>query len=243
MKSWIRCLIVLVACCWQMSVRAADTGMRLLTEEYPPYNMTLPSGQIGGISSDVLRELFKRAGIPYRLEILPWIRAFNLAILDRNTCVFSTTRTENREHQFKWVGPLVENVWVLYAGPRSPKNIYTLEAIRPYTVGGYDGDAESQDLIGRGFNIELTPVDEMNARKLAAGRIDFWATSKARGGYLIAKGKVQQLKPVLAFNTVLLYLACNPGVSDMTIQQLNNLLDTMRHEGFIDLMHKRYGAE
>lgn len=225
---------------WQSVALAQAPSVQLLTEDYPPFNMILPSGEIGGMSTEVVRELFRRAGIPYRIELQPWIRAFNSAVLDNNTCVYSTTRSEHREHQFKWVGPLLENRWVLYAGPKSPSGISSLEDARPYTIGGYAGDAEAQYLIARGFNVELTPIDALNARKLSLGRIDFWATGAYRGIYVRAQEKVPLLHQALEFNTVLLYLACNPGVADLTIQRLNDILNTMQHESFSDQVRKRY---
>jgi polar amino acid transport system substrate-binding protein len=214
--------------------------MHLLTEQYPPFNMVLDNGQVGGMSTDVVRELFKRAKLPYRIELQPWIRAFNTAVMENNTCVYSTTRTDNRERQFKWVGPLVENTWALYGGPASPKGIYALEDARKYVIGGYSGDAESQYLIGLGFNVELTPTDDLNIRKLAVGHIDFWASSKPRGDYLIKLQKISNIKMLLTFNNVFLYLACNPNVPDITIRRLNDTLSVMQHDGFYDKLRKHY---
>jgi len=226
-----------------MAVTAAwgkPPTMHLLTEQYPPFNMTLTNGDVGGMATDVVRELFRRAKLPYQIELQPWIRAFNTAVIENNTCVYSTTRTDNRERQFKWIGPLVENTWALYAGPSSPKGIAALEDARRYTIGGYNGDAESQYLIGLGFNVELTPTDDLNVRKLLAGHIDFWATSKPRGTYLINQLKADQVKQILTFNSVFLYLACNPNVPDATIRRLNDALSTMQHDGFYEQLHKRY---
>jgi len=225
---------------WQAVSLAQSPSVQLLTEDYPPFNMILPNGEIGGMSTEMVRELFHRAEIPYQIELQPWIRAFNSALLNNNTCVYSTTRSEHREHQFKWVGPLLENPWVLYAGPKSPARISSLEDARPYKIGGYAGDAEAQYLIARGFNVDLTPTDELNARKLALGRLDFWATGEYRGIYVRAQEKLPQLHQALKFNTVLLYLACNSGVADSTIQRLNDILNAMRHDSFSDQVRKRY---
>lgn len=230
MKSVLRCLFCLILPTLAVGSARAD-GLRLLTEEYPPFNMALSNGQIGGLSTEILHELFQRAKLPYSIQLQPWIRAFNTTILENNTCVYSTTRTENREHQFKWVGPLLENPWVLYAGPSSPKVGLDLESVRRYKIGGYNGDAIAQYLIARGFNVELTPTDDLNARKLMAGRIDFWATGKYLGSYLTKKEKLPQLKPVLVFNTAFMYLACNPHVDNQLIFQLNSTLQGMQQDG------------
>lgn len=228
---------------WAFCVSASAQSLRVLTEDYPPFNMPDSKGQVTGMATDVVRELFKRAGISYSIELQPWIRAFNTAVLEHNTCVYSTTRSDNREHQFKWIGPLVENPWVLYAGPASPKDIYDLEGVRRYKVGGYGGDAVAQFLIARGFNVELTPNDSLNARKLLLGRIDFWATGKYLGHSLIKREKLSQLKPVLVFNTAFMYLACNPSIQDQTVNHLNGLLLGMQQDGFMARTSKHYLSE
>jgi polar amino acid transport system substrate-binding protein len=222
---------------------AGRQSLQLLTEEYPPFNMTLADGQVGGMATDIVRELFRRAGIGFSIESEPWIRAFNTAVLENNTCVYSTTRTDNREHQFKWIGPLLENPWVLYAGPHSPPVGLDLESVRRYPIGGYTGDAVAQYLIARGFNVELTPNDELNARKLAGGRIDFWATGKYLGASIVRKQKLEGLRPVLVFNVAFMYLACNPGVANTVVYRLNGLLDGMRQDGFVARTTRRYLAQ
>ncbi|BEV72878.1 ABC transporter substrate-binding protein [Paludibacterium sp. THUN1379] len=237
----LRCLFCLMLPALAVGAARAG-GLRLLTEDYPPFNMALPNGQVGGLSTDIVRELFQRAKRPYTIQLQPWIRAFNTTILENNTCVYSTTRTDNREHQFKWVGPLLENPWVLYAGPSSPKVGLDLESVRRYKIGGYNGDAVAQYLIARGFNVELTPTDDLNARKLMAGRIDFWATGKYLGNYLTKKEKLPQLRPVLVFNTAFMYLACNPHVDNQLIFQLNSVLQGMQQDGSMSRIAHAYLA-
>ncbi|TDR80543.1 substrate-binding periplasmic protein [Paludibacterium purpuratum] len=237
-------LLVLLLALFAGTVEAA--GLRLLTESYPPFNMMLDNGQVGGMSTDIVHELFRRAQMEHTIELMPWIRAFNTAVLENNTCVYSTTRTDNREHQFKWVGPLLENPWVLYARPSNrpgPKVGLDLESVRRYRIGGYNGDAVAQYLIARGFNVELTPADELNPHKLLAGRIDFWATGKYLGDYLLRKEKLPPLKPVLVFNTAFMYLACNPRIDNRIIYQLNDVMQGMQRDGTIARITKQYLAQ
>lgn len=218
----------------------AAPPLRVLTEDYPPFNMTGPGGHISGLSTEIVQELFKRAGSNYAIELLPWIRAFNLTVLEANTCLYSTTRTDAREHQFKWIGPLVENPWVLYARADNRHAVLSLEEVRPFKIGGYAGDATSQYLIDRGFDVDLANTDQLNVKKLLAGRIDFWATGKYLGASLLAREKVSQLKPVLTFNTTLLYLACNPAMPDSQVQQLNELLRGMQRDGTLTRINAKY---
>lgn len=218
----------------------AAPPLRVLTEDYPPFNMLGSGGRISGLSTEIVQELFKRAGSNYTIELLPWIRAFNLTVLEANTCLYSTTRTDAREHQFKWIGPLVENPWVLYARTDNRNTVLSLEEIRRFKIGGYSGDAVSQYLIDRGFEVDLASTDQLNVKKLLAGRIDYWATGKYLGASLLAREKVSQLRPVLTFNTTLLYLACNPAIPDSQVLQLNELLRGMQRDGTLARINAKY---
>ncbi len=82
---------------------AADiTGLKYMTEIYPPFNFE-KNGQLQGVAVDFLKEVWKEIGIPeQKIEILPWARAYNLVQKTPNTVLFSTTRSEARENLFKW---------------------------------------------------------------------------------------------------------------------------------------------
>lgn len=227
--------------CLSLPLYAAEPlQLRLLTEDFPPFSMLREDGQVDGLSSDIVREMMRRAGIAYRIELLPWVRAYNRAVLEPNTCVYSTTRTEQREPQLKWIGPVVENQWVLYGRDDGPKELRSLEAARRYRLGGYTGDAEAQYLIARGFEVDLASNDLQNLRKLLAGRIDLWATGKYLGAALIAREKATGLRPLLTFNSVFLYLACNQMMADGTVRLLNEHLRGMHKDGTVDKINARY---
>lgn len=245
MQTTVR-LLLLSLCLAQVSAHAAGGRDRaafvLLTEDYPPYNMVNDHGKIGGMATEAVRELFARAGLSYRIELQPWLRAFNTAQQQPHACVYSTVRTAERETRFKWIGPLAESTWALYGGPWSPEGVTSLVAARRSVIGGYGGDAEAQYLVRHGFNLQLASADELNLRKLMAGRIDFWAASKARGAWLLYRHRAEGIRLVLTFESVGLFLACNRSLPDADVQRLNGLLEDMRREGFFERMRRRYPA-
>ena len=229
------------ACLGLIPAQAADPAhLKLLTEDYPPFNMADASGRITGLSTEIVHQLLQRAGISHDIELLPWVRAFNRAVLEPGTCVYSTTRTEQREHQLKWIGPIVENPWVLYARNDNKTVVTTLESVRPYRLGGYSGDAIAQYLISKNFEVDLASTDVQNVRKLVAGRIDFWATGKYSGATLATREKAADIRPVMTFNTTFMYLACHPRMDDRTVALLNSTLDRMRKDGTVAKITARY---
>jgi polar amino acid transport system substrate-binding protein len=97
-------------CCLSLPLHDAEPlQLRLLTEDFPPFSMQLADGRIGGLSSDIVREIMRRAGIGYRIELLPWVRAQQRGAGAEHRLLHRPHRAA--QYQLKWIGPVVENQW------------------------------------------------------------------------------------------------------------------------------------
>lgn len=215
--------------------------MVLLTENFPPYNMAIngknfaQEDNIDGIAVDIVREMFKRAGIKYSLTLrFPWDRIYKLALEKPGYGVFVTARLAEREDKFKWVGPIGPDDWVLLAKGDSPITLGSLDEAKKYRIGAYKGDAIAEFLGKNGFEADLALRDQENAQKLVKGQIDLWASGDPAGRYLAKQEGVTGLKTVLRFNSDQLYLALNRETPDDVVQKLQAALDEMRKEGFVE---------
>ncbi len=222
------------------SLAAATPQLVLTTENYPPFNMQDgETKRVIGISTDIVREIMKRTKVPYSIKFLPWQRAFGMALKNEGTCVFSTTETAGRKPNFKWVGPLVENNWTFFGRADSTIHIRSIDDARRFVIGGYKGDAVAVFLENEGFSLDLASHDLVNARKLSAGRFDVWATGQYLGPYLAQQAGVA-IKPLFTFRKTVMSLACNKNVDDTLIQRMNQTLEELRREGFIDKIAAKY---
>lgn len=213
----------------------------LLTENFPPYNMAVngknfaQEENIDGIAVDIVREMFKRAGVQYSLTLrFPWDRIYKLALEKPGYGVFVTARLPEREQLFKWVGPIGPDDWVLLAKGDSPLSLASLDEAKQYRIGAYKGDAISQYLTEKGVEHSTSLRDQENARKLMSGQIDLWATGDPAGRYLAKQEGVSGLRTVLRFDSAELYLALNKEMPDEIVAKLQAALDQMRAEGFVD---------
>jgi polar amino acid transport system substrate-binding protein len=215
-------------------------GLILTTEDAAPQNYSTDGGKtIVGSATEIINELFKRTQIKMTNTMYPWERAIEMARTEKDTCVYSTTRTEAREKSFSWVGPVAPNDWVLFAKADSKIQLNSLDDAKKYKVGGYRGDAVSLYLKDEKFRVDEATNDEQSIRKLDAGRIDLWATGIQSGPYNAKKMKIN-VKPVLSFKKTELYLACNPSVSPEIISKLNNTLAAMVKDGTVGKINKKY---
>ncbi len=198
-------------------------------------------GNITGLSTEVVREMFKRANIDYSLTLrFPWKRVFRLTLEKPNYGLFSTTRTPEREDLFKWVGPLVVNKWVFLAKPGSEIKLTKLDDAKRLRVGGYKGDALANYLESEDFKIITSFRDNENAVKLMSDKIDLWASGHMSGVYFAAQEGIMGLKPLLTFKKTEMYLAFNKETSDSVINALQQALDGMMKDGSYDQLTKRY---
>lgn len=218
----------------------AGPALQLFTETSPPSSM-LENGRVVGISTNKVREMMTRAGIGYTIELLPWKRAYGAALERADACVFSTTRTPEREALFKWIGPTDEADWVLMARAGSGIKLSTLEDARRYTIGTYNGDVRDQYLRQRGFKVDPAPDDWINPSKLMLGRIDLWAAALRSGSTVLERhGWDKRLYRALTFKQIRVYLACNRAVPDALVARMNAALDTMRRDGSARRIERSY---
>ena len=223
------------------------TGLVLLTENFPPYNMAkngknfAQDENINGIAVDIVREMFKRADITYSLTLrFPWERIYKLALEKPGYGVFVMARLPDREKLFKWVGPIGPDDWIMLAKADSKITLESLEQARKYKIGAYKGDAIAETLAKQGLKPIVVLRDQDNAKKLVNGQIDLWATGDPAGRYLARQEGVNGLKTVLRFNSAELYLALNKDVPDDVVAKLQAALDQLRKEGVVDDIMGRY---
>lgn len=236
MKTSVFCLLVL---CGPVLAQA-QLRLVLTTEEYPPYNMSDAQGRVVGISTEIVKALLETAGVDHEVAVYPWARAIAMARTQVNTCVYSMSRTPEREDLYRWIGPLVANDWALFARSGASRPTHLEEALN-MRIGSYQGDAIVSYLQTRGYVVDVAPSDDANPKKLLAGRIDYWATGRLIGQYRLKQQGISGVEPVLTFNRTEMYLACNKQLPDEQVKLLNTTLQQLDKKGTIKKIYAAAG--
>ncbi|MES3026024.1 MAG: transporter substrate-binding domain-containing protein [Pseudomonadota bacterium] len=226
------------------ALTAAGAGaapLVLMTEDYPPFNMRDKDGRVAGLSTDIVRALMREAGQQYSLEMMPWARAMEKARMLPGHCVFSMSRLDNREKQFSWIGPIATNDFTLFTKGQPGKRLRSLKDIKGARIGSYLGDGGVAYLRNQGFKVDVAPRDDLNPRKLMIGRIDYWATGKLSGQYLLSNQKVRGVVPVLTMEHGSMYLACHRALDGERVRVMNEALGRLRKNGKVARIYARYG--
>lgn len=173
----IKMFYVVMALLLITSAQAAlSNDLTILTENLPPLNY-VQDGQLVGPSVDMVREIQRRVNSQAKIQVYPWARAYQLALEKENVVLFGMTYSKARYDKFKWVGPLATKRDILVAKKGSRVKITSLEdAKKVKNIGTLRDDTRERLLKSHGFtNLEPVSDEQLNAQKLALGRIDLWA--------------------------------------------------------------------
>lgn len=219
---------------------AGAAKVAITAEATYPAVMTV-DGRVLGHAADKVHEIMRRAGIEYSMEVMPWKRAYISAQTEPNTCVYMTTRTPEREAQFRWVGPISQADWVLYGRAGRAYGIKSLEDARGLRIGAYNGDIRGEYLARLGYKVDFVQNDESNPKKLMLERIDLWVNSTRSSRPMLARAELSaKIVPVLTFNNVRLYLACNASMPAALTARMDGALKSMMADGAFRAIEQKY---
>lgn len=227
------------------SIGPAAHALTLVTEENPPFNFT-DQGKVAGLSTEIVTELGNRSAIQLQIKSMPWEQAYISAQRDKETCIYSTARLENRERLFSWIGPIATNQWVLIAKNDFGGSVKAIGDARKYRVGVVAKDAKIEFLMGKGVtDLREVSEDGLNPPRLVLrhddpNRIDLWATSAYGARKTAARANVKDIKVILPLQSIPLYLACGRNTSPQTVKALNQAFGQASKDGTLKRIAERY---
>ena len=216
--------------------------LTLITENYGQYNFSLfgrefehRGDRIGGTSTQFVKTLLARAGIPYIMKLRKWRVAYERALTKPNYGVFSTARTDIREELFDWVGPIARTNWVVMVKKGSPLQINSLEDVRGLKVGGYNADALTQYAQSQGIEVTTLPNESLNPQLLQENMIDVWLTYDATAFLIAESSGYTDIEVAYVIRSVDLYLAMNKETDPQWLAGLHKAYDELVAEGVLNL--------
>lgn len=217
---------------------AKAAGVSLLTEEYPPFSYR-EGKEIKGASIEQVEKVMTAAGVDYKIEMVPWTRAYALAQTTPMTCVFTTAHNAQRDALFKWVEPLLVDRNILIAKAGSGVSAKTLEDAKRYTVGTHRGDYTEALLKDHGFTkIDLATDFNASLRKLLNGRIDMMPISEPYFEKLKAE---QPLEKVALLAAQPMGIACEKSFPADLLAKMQDALNKLIADGTQKAIFEKYG--
>ena len=226
------------------SVLSAE--LTILTENLPPLNY-VDNGVLVGPSVEIVREIQRRVGSEEQIQVYPWARAYKMALEDENVILFGMTYTKVRHDKFKWVGPLATKRDILVAKKGSAIKIKNLDdAKKVKRIGTLRDDTRGRLLQSYGFtNLEPVSDEQLNAKKLALGRIDLWAYKipGLRTVCDLAGIDHTAFEEVYHLREIDLMIAFSKKTSDTIVQKWKAAFDEMTADGTIKKIQKKWNLK
>lgn len=241
MKYYLSLLMILFGC------GAKAESLQLYTEEFFPYNYT-ENQQHRGINTDFLKLACEKAALNCTFTTLPWLRAYELAKQTPNSGLYSMVRTQSREANFLWVGPLASSVTYLYRlKHRTEVTAANLEQAKNFGIAVAHGDFFEEYFLQHGFQLDqnlLRVKRKTDAVPLfLSGKIDLLIGSEqVIPSWLAPFGKGRaDVEPVLDISYIgKNYLALHPATNAALVQRLELAIQQLTADGHIQRLLVEY---
>lgn len=233
-----------------VSVAADPARYQVYTENLPPVSYA-DGSKVSGLATEIVEEMFARAGEDATFKLYPWARAYKSVLDDETGFIYTLGRNATREKSFQWIGPILIREVQLWALDTRADVVPTTEVsdLRKYDIGVLKDESAHQILVGQGLEdgVHTFPVAKMqqNLKKLVAGRIDLIPGNNYVIGEMLkgAGFSSVKLKKVFEIETGPYFLGANTKVPADTVSRLREALAEIRSEDFVEQAHARYGLD
>ena len=117
------------------SINVEAQNIKIVTEYLAPYQQRNADGSLGGYSTQVVRALVAGVGDTADILVLPWARAYAIALKEPNVLIYSISHSRERDALFHWVGILHhERAFIWGLKSRFSQPLSSLEEITPYII-------------------------------------------------------------------------------------------------------------
>ncbi|MBF0224241.1 MAG: transporter substrate-binding domain-containing protein [Desulfobacterales bacterium] len=200
--------IILFFSIFLLHTQALSEPLHIVTLQYPPYEYE-ENGEIKGMATELIREVFRRMNQPIKIELLPWARALTMIELGQADAIYTAYKTSERElfadYSNQVLMPQVVSLFVLkdspitFDGDFSKIQGYIIGTVLKVSYGEQFDEAVKNKVIDR---IRVSYSGEENMQKLMDKQIDILVSNKYGAIYILKKiGKldsVKELSPAVA---------------------------------------------
>ncbi|AHZ85343.1 substrate-binding periplasmic protein [Bdellovibrio bacteriovorus] len=222
---------------------ASQSSLRIVTEHWPPITYE-SSGSAEGMAVDLARMIQKSAALSQSIEVLPWPRAYHLAVTQPNVLLFTVARNPERERLFTLVGPIANGEIAIYVRGTHDLSKVTLQSLKKnFRIATHRGTVFQNTLEQEGFH-NIVPVNSsVNAAKmLMAGRVDAICDDELvvtelfrRAGY-----NSNPFTKVLSLTHSSFYFAFSRGTSPLTITKWKTAFEEIKRSGQFEHLYKKW---
>ncbi|MDO9577269.1 MAG: transporter substrate-binding domain-containing protein [Candidatus Cloacimonadales bacterium] len=225
----------------------SQSNLRIITEEFAPFNFS-KAGVVTGQSTDVVKAIMKHLGLDIEIQIMPWSDGYEFTLANADVALYSTSRTQERENLFQWLGPIGSDEYIFYALKDSDLKLESLEEAKKIgTIAVVKHDARQQFLQKNGLtNLLLFDDDTACYKALKDGKVNLVVGSKITMPQMAKSAGIEpaMLNAVYSLQKTPFYIAFSKNTSPQMVKNWQDALDTIKGNGKYDaILTKWNGGE
>ncbi|WP_319470981.1 transporter substrate-binding domain-containing protein [uncultured Pseudodesulfovibrio sp.] len=234
-------MAVTVFLLWCPAVFAKDIDMHAIV--YPPL-VYEADGKILGVAPDVVRAIQKKLGETNPMNVMPWLRAYEMTQEKERQALFAIVRIPERENLFKWIGPIFTEGDYFFQRNGGDLKIKNLDDARKVERIGVRRDGYTHQALKakKFFNLDVGPSYNSSYKKLAEGRVDLVLMGERTYYYMVKKAGLNPddfERTDCKFAESSAWLAFSKDIPDETIDRWQEALDKLKANGTYDAIMKR----
>jgi len=225
---------------------ARPQSLKVYTEPLPPVHHE-ENGQIVGIATEIVKEIFRKAGYQADIEIYPWKRSYLMVQKQKNQFIYTLNRTPAREKLFKWIGPILAKRTYLYKlRGRDDIRLTSLADAKNYVTAVILGHSLTTKMESLGFEDKIhlvkTPNKSIQTKVFLNKRCDL-ITGNEYTIYRALKSsnlKMSDVEPALFVSSSGYYLGAHPDTDPDIVERLQRASETLSQSDFPQQVVDKY---
>jgi polar amino acid transport system substrate-binding protein len=213
----------------------APGKLQIFTEENPPQNFACGNNELCGSAIEIVNDIRNRTGCQDPILLENWNNAYDMTLINPNTVLFSTSRTDARENLFEWVGPICRSITYFYVRTNSGISINSFDEAKELSgVGVVSGWWTEQMLIDSSFtNIQAFSSPQEVLIQLMEGHVQASVLSDISIQFLTESAGYTKddVSAQIALDTSLLYIVFGKNSTPDYVNAWSGALAQMKQDG------------
>ena len=249
-RCWGVFMLTLLLPLMPVAAEPAAAPLRIITEPAGRGVLKDKRGNVYGMSTQLVKAIQQQVGDNTTIEILPWARAYAIAVSSDNVALYDTIRTADREDKFNWVGPIKIYSVNLYAKRGVvAANASLADLLQNHIACETRNTSIVNELLSLGFEIDKNLILSLQAgdcyKMLKLGRADLIAmhgdVTPKRLAQLLDAGL--DLQVVYPLQNIEMYIAFSKQVDDAVVLKWQCALNKLVLQGEFRQLYQDEYAE
>lgn len=236
--------VLIAAFCALFPFSASAEKLTIYCEESAPYQIVNPDGTLSGLTYELVLEIQKRTGSSEPIQLVPWNRAYTLALKQKNVVLFSMVMNDDRKSLFQWVGPVADASLAFYAKKGSRLKITSHEdAKKVKAIAVYENDISQQTLEKLGYkNLVTSYSNDSSLKNLMMGRVDLVSIGRnAHWQYAENAGfRADDIQEAFIYLNSALYIAFSKNTDPAIVAKWDRAFASMKKDGSFAAVFRKY---